>query len=311
MTLWLYAILPAPPGAWAPGGLGTGLAGEPLELLSCGGLWVAAGRVDAPPIAAEPALRAHDAVVRRLQEVSEALLPIRFGQTVPDETALVELLAPRQPALARALEEVAGCRQMTLRVLAPAGPAAGAASSDVAAETSIAAGRRGAADVAAEMSAAGARGTRYLTERREAARRRRSLPEIAPLLAELAPLVRAERIERGGPPPLVGSAYHLVPAERAGEWVARLESAVAVLAAAAPAPVQDALGPSSTGADATGASAEHRSVAGRSGTGSSATGRSVPGPSVAEPDVRSLAPPVPRLAWSGPFPPWAFAPELA
>src|SRR5262249_52601716 len=73
----------------------------------------------------------------------------------------------------------------------------------------------------------GSPGTRYLEARREAARRRREVPEIAGLREALRPLVRAERTERHPPGglPARGSAlehlatvHHLVDRGRAEEY---------------------------------------------------------------------------------------------
>jgi hypothetical protein len=222
MALWLYALAAEPP-ATAPGL--PGAAGEPPRVVpGVAGLTVVVGEVDTPPAASEATLRAHDAVVRALAAAADPVLPVRFGQWVGDEAELARLLAPRAAALRDALRQVAGCQQMTLRVLAPAPPPA--------------------AEPPPAPAEPSGPGTRYLLARR---RELASPPRIAPLLARLAPLVRAERLAPA-PRPYAATVYHLVERRRLAAYLATLAAA-------------------------------------------------------ADDD--------PHLAWSGPWPPWAFAPELA
>lgn len=182
MSLYLYAVL-----SQEPASPGSGLAGEPLRLVRCGEVLVAAG--EAEPKATPENLAAQDAVVRRLSGLVPALLPIRFGETVRDEEELRKLLQPRGPALAEALEQVRGCEQMTLRVFGdPDAPPP-------------------------EPQEDAGPGTRYLESRRREIERAHSLPEIGPLLDRLRPLVRAERIERKEQGTLLGTVYHLVRRE--------------------------------------------------------------------------------------------------
>jgi hypothetical protein len=196
--LYLYALLDEPP----PAALGEGLAGEPLRLVRHGGLLAAVGERPSPPAPGVHAFSEHDAVVRRLAGMASAVLPARFGEWFPSEEALSEKLAPRAGELVRALDLVRGCIQMTLRVfgepvpLAAPGPETGASLGP---------------------------GARYLAERRREHERTRSLPEIDPLRAVLEPLVRAERTERHTSPPLLGTAYHLVPRDRTADYLAALE----------------------------------------------------------------------------------------
>jgi hypothetical protein len=150
-----------------------------LRLVSCGEVRVVVGDSDPGP-ATPQALAAHDAVVRRLAERFEAILPVRFGERVEDEAGLAKLLEPRAARLAEALETVRGCAQMTLRVFGEPGPI--------------------------EEPDQGGPGTRYL----EARRRAQTLPEIAPLLDALRPLVQDERTLRHDQGAYFGTAYHLV-----------------------------------------------------------------------------------------------------
>lgn len=190
--LYLYALARA--GAGAP--LGSGLAGEPLRWLEAGPVAAVIGEIAAPAVTPE-ALAAHDAVVRRLAERLPALLPARFGQTVPDEGTLSAWIAVREREVVEALALVDGRVQMTLRVFA--GP--DAPDSELPPEPP-----RSDPDLGP--------GARYLHARRDAAARARALPEIAPLREALRPLLRAERVERADPGRAPGrlraTAYDLI-----------------------------------------------------------------------------------------------------
>lgn len=164
---------------------------EGLRLVPCGQVNAVVGETEAR-ISPE-ALAAHDAVVRRLADRFEAILPVRFGEAVKDDAELVKLLAPRAPRFAEALERVRGCAQMTLRVF-------------------------GGPEPLAEPDQGGP-GTRYL----EARRRARSLPEIAPLLNALRPLLREERTVRHDQGSYFGTAYHLVRREDVAAYLSLVE----------------------------------------------------------------------------------------
>lgn len=178
----LYAIVLRP-----PGGGGLGAKAEKLRALDCGGLFALAGDA-AGPLSVE-ALRAHEAAVRRIAEATEACLPARFGAASKDDETLRTELAQRAPELLEALQLVRGREQMTLRVHGPGAPAP-------------------------LIASAGGAGTRYLEERRRA----RKLPELDPLRAALASLVRAERVERHSEPGLLASVYHLIDKGASAEY---------------------------------------------------------------------------------------------
>lgn len=197
--LYLYAILPAETAE--PAQPGDGLAGEPLRLVPCSGLLVAAGEMETPPAVTPETLAAHDSVVRRLAGQVEAILPVRFGEHVEDEGELAGLLAPRSRELSDALEKVRGCDQMTLRVFGEPDPPAD------------------------EPEPSGGPGARYLEARRRELERERSLPEIEPLRETLKPLLRAERVERRADGRLLGSAYHLVRREDVPAYLAAVQQA--------------------------------------------------------------------------------------
>jgi len=201
--VYLYAVLAEAPA----GALPSGLAGEPVRLVACDGVWAAVGDVASAPAVDEASLRAHDAAIRRLAARASSLLPARFGSIAGDDLALCEALRPRLEAFRDGLRAVRGCEQMTLRLA-----------------------RRDAADpapaTAASTSPASAGpGTRYLDARRASAGDPRALPEVACVLDALAPFVRGERRERHERPPLLASVYHLVPRESVDAYRAAVASA--------------------------------------------------------------------------------------
>jgi hypothetical protein len=226
--LYVYALVGGPAGGVPPE---VGLQGEPVRLLDWGGVLAAAGEIAAPPELTRETLQAHDAVVRRLAARVPAILPARFGQWAADAAELASGVAARRAELAAALALVAGCVQMTLRLFSTAPPAREADSHELHAEDAEAAGDAGNAEAAAEAAeapdAAGP-GSRYLADRR-----RRLAAELPPELRELrralAPLLRAERLERHAAPPLLATAHDLV----ASEQVERYRALVAERAAAA------------------------------------------------------------------------------
>jgi hypothetical protein len=198
VTVYLYALVNGEPS----GPLGEGLAGEPLRQIRCGGFAAVVGDLPQKPEPDRETLQAQDAVVRRLAEVFTALLPARFGEAFAYETVLIDRIAGQASGIAEALALVRGCVQMTLRVFGDPGPI----------EESL-------------EEPAGGPGARYLEARRREHERSRSLPEIDSLREALRPLLRAERIERRETGRLLGTAYHLVPRERTGAYLAALKEA--------------------------------------------------------------------------------------
>jgi hypothetical protein len=162
-------------------------------------VFVIAERTHAPEATATT-LRAHDRVVRRIAERVNAVLPFRFGSVAEDPKTVVALVGPLQPLVDKALAQVRGCVQFTLRVRGePARPRA--------------------------RAPRGGPGTRFLTALVEAKR----VPEIAPLTKATRPFVRASRSERHDRPPLLASVYHLVPRGRERAYRAAVERSLAAL----------------------------------------------------------------------------------
>lgn len=205
MSVYLYAVLGARPAS----ACGSGVCAEPLRLLACGDLVALVGDVPESPAITAMTLRAQDAVLRRLAAEVDALLPVRFGTLVADDTTLAEALAQRGPQLAQALERVAGCEQMTLRVWGDGGAVAAVAPDGEAMP--------------------GGPGTRYLAGRRRAQARAQHVPEVDALRQRLGDLVRAERAERHDRPPLLATVQHLVARGAGARYVACIDEARASL----------------------------------------------------------------------------------
>jgi hypothetical protein len=201
--VYLYAVLAEAPA----GALPSGLAGEPMRLVTCEDVLAAVGDVTLPPGLDAASLRAHDAAVRRLAAASSALLPARFGSVALDEGQLCEALRPRLAAFREGLRTVRGCEQMTLRFSRL--------------ETVPAAS----APLPEPPAPGGGPGTRYLDARRASLGDPRALPEVRRVLDALAPLVRGERRERHDRPPLIASVYHLVGRDSLDGYRSAVESA--------------------------------------------------------------------------------------
>lgn len=140
------------------------------------------------------AIAAYDEVIRSL--ASKAVLPFRFGTSVATADALEALLEPLAPSIERALERVRECVQYTHRVYGKALPPPKR--------------RRGQGPGAA-----------FMAQKLHAVR----APEIARLLAAVAPSIREQRIERHDRAPLVASVYHLVALEKERAYRRALEKA--------------------------------------------------------------------------------------
>jgi Gas vesicle synthesis protein GvpL/GvpF len=183
-VIGLYAIAQgAPPDA-------AGAFGESLRVIAHSGMELVCG--DLPDQLSPEALRAYEAAVRRIADRSEACLPARFGAAAGSEAVLQQLVEARAPALLEALALVRGREQMTLRVLGDQQPS----------------------------PVAGGPGTRYLEERRRAAK----VPELDPLRAALSSLIRAEQVEPHAQPGLLASVYHLIDRGNAEGYRQRVQS---------------------------------------------------------------------------------------
>lgn len=92
------------------------LAGRHIEMLRLNGIVAAVDRRDDAPARSEESLRQQHAIVERLCQTCEAVLPARFGALV-DEAELKQIVRGRTADLRKALERVKGRVQMTVRIL--------------------------------------------------------------------------------------------------------------------------------------------------------------------------------------------------
>jgi hypothetical protein len=163
-----------------------------IRTVRCGNLFAAVSDVAERPSIQEQALRAHDQTVRALAEFADALIPARFGSVADSDDSLAKLLESRETELLRALDLVAGCEQMTLRVYGDA-PVVHSNVEE------------------AELGP----GARYLANKvRENA---------IPGLEAFQPYVRAERIQRHGVPPLLASVYHLIERGQSAQYLSAVD----------------------------------------------------------------------------------------
>jgi len=113
MAWYVFALVDAPPA----GRLGRGLRG-PLRARPSAGAYAIVERRDDVPPAELGSMRAHQAVVSRLSATVPAILPVRFG-TVMDDDTLDEALNERDEDLAEALALVRDRVQFTWRRTRP------------------------------------------------------------------------------------------------------------------------------------------------------------------------------------------------
>ena len=156
---------------------------------------------DSPPVT-EAALRRQHAVVTRLAERTDALLPVRFGAVFAPPVLDARVKAVEKRVVA-ALRRVRRCVQMTVRVHAPAA--------------------RGAAAVPTLS------GTAYLAARSE---RGRALRSVAARIRRVVSRVLVDERVDEGRGELLGTVYHLVRSRDVERYRNRLEAARPSLAPA-------------------------------------------------------------------------------
>jgi hypothetical protein len=213
VSLYVYALIAKP----ASEGLGSGMSGEALRVVSAGRLLAVVGDMSDRPRVTSTALREHDGIIRRLTLITDAVLPLRFGSMADGELELARRLEPGEATLEAALERVAGREQMTVRVY----------------ERS-ARGEEGTRNaVAPEAAADLGPGVRYLLERRRTLEHDPHRAAVDAVLAASAPFSRAQRIEPHGSRPLIASVHHLIERGQAEAYAAALSAGTADLIDAA------------------------------------------------------------------------------
>ena len=211
--MYVYALVAKAPSE----GLGTGMSGEALRVVTCGRLLAVVGDTSARPPLTSTALREHDRTIRRISAVTDAVLPMRFGSMVDGELQLARHLEPAEAALEAALVLVAGREQMTVRVYerqarAEEGPR-------------VAAPPAGTANLGP--------GARYLLERRQTLANVSHRAALDAVLAAPAAFIRGQRIESHGSPPLIASVHHLIERGQGEAYAGALHAGTADLIDAA------------------------------------------------------------------------------
>jgi hypothetical protein len=192
MAVRLYAVLRFRRGS--RGHLPSGLQGEPVRILKLHGMSLAVGESPGTLSPSAENLIAFDRVVRSLAHVSEAILPARFDVVAENIAAMKADAANHAEALSAALDQVAGCVQMTVR-LPPA---------------------EGSPRVLSAGDQSGP-GARYLKTRQATS----VTPALRRLRKAVSTLVRAERIESGR----AGvSVFHLIHSGDESTYASRTAS---------------------------------------------------------------------------------------
>ena len=98
-----------------PDGL-TGVDGASVRVLESSSLvaWVSDVREKISPTVER--VKSHDAVCAAALDSGETPLPIRFGQSFPDDAAAISAIAAREPVLRDRLERIAGCVEIRVVV---------------------------------------------------------------------------------------------------------------------------------------------------------------------------------------------------
>ena len=213
MSVYVYALVAEAPSE----GLGTGMSGEALRVVTCGRLLAVVGDTSARPPVTSTALREHDRTIRRITAVTDAVLPMRFGSMVDGELELAGHLEPAEAALEAALVLVAGREQMTVRVYERQARAEEG--------TRIAAPPPAAANLGP--------GARYLLDRRRTLEHDPHRAALDAVLAAPASFIRAQRIESHGSRPLIASVHHLIERGQGAAYAAVLHAGTAHLIDAA------------------------------------------------------------------------------
>jgi hypothetical protein len=119
MMLYLYAFVPR--SATAPDVPGVG--GRPTALVPLGAVSALVGEVDGAIEPEEENVLAHSRVVDALADSNDAVLPVRFGRGFRDLDDLEATAGRLARDIEERLEEVRGCVEIGLHVVAPAQPA--------------------------------------------------------------------------------------------------------------------------------------------------------------------------------------------
>lgn len=201
MGFYLYCIVP--PRYEPPHGL-RGVDDAEVRSFEGGPVNVWYSEMTAPPPPAIERIRAHDQVVRSALSEGVSPLPVRFGQWVPDPSALRLRLAESAEGYERTLALLAGCVEFGIRILDP----------------------HDRAEEIPEPPEGGGKG--YLRALAERARVERARLEVGERIASalegaLGDLVRKVRPQPKGSAGCLLDVAHLVPEGRVALYLERVE----------------------------------------------------------------------------------------
>lgn len=174
------------------------VCGRRIQLIPIGDIQAAVEQIERPPELSEASLRSQHEIVVALGRRFDPILPVRFGAAV-DRAELERLVTGRQARLRRALDDVRGCEQMTVRIV----------------------GKEARTHASMALTTTG---TAYLTDRHRALRR--GLPAAGKRIGRaLERLIARERIDPGRGR-IRSTLHHLIPRGRAAEYRALVERAL-------------------------------------------------------------------------------------
>ena len=201
MGIYAYCVVPI---GHAPGADLRGVSEAAVEIIDAGpvALWVS--RMPRPDGTVEQ-IKAHNTIVEAAVTNEVTPVPLRFGQWVEDEGALVAGMVEQGPSYAEKLRMFAGCMEFGIRVIDPAQP-------------------QGAQDVHPERPASG---TAYMQALRETSRMAGARQAVADqvrgtIQQKAGVLVKAEQEEESRTPHAVVTLSHLVPRENFDEYRERV-----------------------------------------------------------------------------------------
>ena len=95
-----------------------GLDGEPLEVRTIDGLEavVSCRRAESSRRGLRAEALVHGTVVEALVDRAAAVLPVRFGETAPDDDSFARAVRARAEGLRRSLDRVRGCVEVGVRI---------------------------------------------------------------------------------------------------------------------------------------------------------------------------------------------------
>lgn len=189
MGIYAYCVVPA---GHAPAAPLFGLDNVRVELQPVGdlGVWVTRG---ARPEGSVANIKVHNSVVEAAVTQEVTPVPLRFGQWLEDDAALLTIMREQAASYQEKLREFAGCLEFGIRLIDPAAPAHGPA----------------------EPPAKPASGYAYMQALRESSRleaeKQSAAQQVRTRVQEvLQDIVRAEREEESRTPHAVVTLTHLV-----------------------------------------------------------------------------------------------------